>query len=561
MNSADLIKFTIDNLKQDSRFADIDMSETSTFYNLNILPFALLLKPVKDLNQNTLNGMQLSTMSDVQLDNYATNLFVKRKAQNYTMLEITIYFANPTSIVEPCIITISDEFRTSSNQVYKPVQNHIIDINTLPLVNGRRIVTIMTTSSSNYTIVLEGSIKTSTVSHISLESITNLSKSSVPPSLQTNDQFITAIQNSITFRGNSTPASIYTNITQNFPDVIDCLTVCYGDPEMQRDIAVAAKDWSGHFGGMTDILIRSSVIPTTFTIPGSPTVSNDGISFTLRRYKGYDWYATDIATPGSYQLMPWTQLDTTPLPILPMLFINWANTSIDGHTIALNSNTGQPDYIIEVLPDPIEKSYGKNYRFSQYENLRITIKTVEPVTSTANAKLSYYTLSNLSNIQNYISQYENRSACSNNLVRSFIPIEINKLVVVYKGSNFNQTTWKQNLADLINNYNSTDVFNFVDLFKTFPASVLISEVWKDNNNLPYDFNNDGEINSVVTPIPATGSYPTYAIMTQHNIDGSRPFYASTRQLYQLKTSNGLSATSRTCRYFILPENITFEQGV
>ena len=84
------------------------------------------------------------------------------------------------------------------------------------------------------------------------------------------------------------------------------------------------------------------------------------------------------------------------------------------------------------------------------------------------------------------------------------------------------------------------------------------EAWKGNNNLPCTFDGNGEIATIVNPAPTPGSYPTYATMIQHNIDGSKNYYASTRQLYQLKTSNGLSATSRTCRYFILPENIVFE---
>jgi hypothetical protein len=41
MNSQDIIKFSIDTLQADSRFADIDMSESSSFYNLVILPFSI----------------------------------------------------------------------------------------------------------------------------------------------------------------------------------------------------------------------------------------------------------------------------------------------------------------------------------------------------------------------------------------------------------------------------------------------------------------------------------------------------------------------------------------
>lgn len=570
MNSTDLVKFAVDTLSSDSRFKDIvDMSETSAFYNLNILPFSLLLKPVADLNTNTLNALELDNMTEAQMDSYAESLFITRRSQSYTTVPITLYFLDPGSVVEPCIITTSDEFKTSDNLIYKTIEDYVIDINKLPLVTivkdevsvQRRMITINTISYDNTDIIDIGTIKTCTIINTYLDFITNLTASSTPPSIQTNEQFKTAIQNAISIRNNSTPSSIYTNITQNFHDVVDCLPICYGDPEMQRDIAVAAKGWSGHFGGMTDILIRSSLIPSTFSISATAITGNKGVSFILRRFKGYDWYAKDNATPDSYQLMPWIKLDSETLPTLPMLFIDWNNTKIGDYTIATDS-LGRPDYTIDVLPDILEKSYGKNYRFSQYENLLITIKTKETVPSSVAVKLAYYTLSNISNIQDYIASYDNRATNCNNLIKSFIPIEINKLVVVYNPSiTFIEETWRQTLVDLINNNSSTRNYSFTDLFKTFPASVRIGEVWQDNNNLPYTFNSNGEINGIVNPVPSSGTYPTYAIMTQHNIDGSRKFYASTRQLYQLETSNGLSATSRTCRYFILPENIIFEKEV
>ena len=40
MNGSEFIQFAIDTLKADSNYADVDMSESSAFYNLVILPFS-----------------------------------------------------------------------------------------------------------------------------------------------------------------------------------------------------------------------------------------------------------------------------------------------------------------------------------------------------------------------------------------------------------------------------------------------------------------------------------------------------------------------------------------
>jgi hypothetical protein len=308
---------------------------------------------------------------------------------------------------------------------------------------------------------------------------------------------------------------------------------------------------------MTDIYIRTPLTPVTATI--SATDIGNGYKFKIQRYKGYDWSATDNASPNPLSLTPWILLQTNdPLPITPVVLIDWTGTSISNTTITLDTN-GYPKYSIKVLPDPLEKSYGKNYRYSPYENIEITIYTDLNPGGNQTVTLKYYTLSNIEEIQSFVNSSANRVLCANNLVKSFIPVEIKSLNITYDSRyTVNETQWKTTIANLINNWSLPEPIRLTTLLKDFPAPTRIDEIWYDSNanNLPYTT----DVNGIITGTNgSTGAYPCYATMLLENIDGSHQYYLSTRQLYPL-VSNGISTSYRTCRYFIDPTNISFIKG-
>jgi hypothetical protein len=561
MNGTDFIKFAIDTLKADPNYSDIDMSESSAFYNMVILPFTVLSKPIYDMNEANLSALKLESMTDTQMDDYASMFFVKRRTENLLTLEISIYLTNTATATEPLIVSTTDQFRTGSNQVFSPIQDYIFAYNVLPTVtvNGTiyKVATIVTSSANNYSQVAEGSIKTSSLLHPLIQFVTNTKSSSSPLTSETNTEFINTIQKAIAQRNNTTSDSLYTNLKLAFPQITDCLSIGHSDPEMQRDIAVAGKTWSGHFGGMTDIYIRTPLTPVTATI--SATDIGNGYKFKIQRYKGYDWSATDNASPNPLSLTPWILLQTNdPLPITPVVLIDWTGTSISNTTITLDTN-GYPKYSIKVLPDPLEKSYGKNYRYSPYENIEITIYTDLNPGGNQTVTLKYYTLSNIEEIQSFVNSSANRVLCANNLVKSFIPVEIKSLNITYDSRyTVNETQWKTTIANLINNWSLPEPIRLTTLLKDFPAPTRIDEIWYDSNanNLPYTT----DVNGIITGTNgSTGAYPCYATMLLENIDGSHQYYLSTRQLYPL-VSNGISTSYRTCRYFIDPTNISFIKG-
>ena len=356
MNGTDFLKTAAEILRENPLFKDQDLSETSVIYNTTLLPFALLTKPVADLNAYTLKSMKLDQMTDSQLDDFAAGYFVERRQTNVAVIDVTIYLKNEAAAIEPLIIYTTDEFRTASNEVFRPVTNYVFAYASLSLDETKTYRVANITVTGNALNVAENSIKTFTNSHPKIDHVTNLRPSSSPITRETNAELIKTIQRSIAERGNAKADSICTNLKNAFPYIVDVLPIGYGAQEMQRDIAVAAKSWSGHFGGNTDVYVRTTAAPATANIKGATKVAGVGYTFILRRYKGFDWNAIDTQAPQPNCLTPWLPLPTQDLPAAPVLYIDWAKTTVTNTSIKLGDN-GIPQYSIEVMPDPSEKSY------------------------------------------------------------------------------------------------------------------------------------------------------------------------------------------------------------
>lgn len=559
MNSTDLIKFSTDVLQADSNYANVDLSTSGAFYNLTILPFSVLTKPLRDLINSNMNALALGTMTSAQLDSWATNLFLTRRTNNLMTVAITIYLTNSTETIEPLMVYTTDTFTTNQNKIFYPIQDYIFIFSSLPVdsTGNYRYATIIASSTQDYTVTAANTIKSTSLTHPSLSYVTNAAASSTPIEAQTDTDFITSIQSAISARNNTTANAIYTNLEAAYTSITDILAIGYNDPEMQRDIAVAARDWSGHFGGMTDIYVRTPLTAVTATVTGTRNSTNNGYTFILRKYAGYDWDSIDDSSPTPLSLTPWIAVTSTnPLPSMPIVLFDWADTTITNTTITTATN-GLPNVLVEVMPDPELNAYGKNYRYSIYENLRITVYTNTAVNSSETIVLAYSTLSNIEDMQTYMNSSVARVLTSNNLVKSFLPVEIKDLTIVYDSSyTVDTTTWATTLADLINSWSSTQPIRLSTLLTDFVAPVRLDEVWSDTtSSLPYTFDSNGNI----TGTNVSTSFPSYITMSLNNIDGSFQYYISTRQIYPM-VKTGLSSTYRTCRYFVDSSNIHFVAG-
>ncbi len=138
MNFTDVINTMKAVLSADPRFVDMDMSESSVFYNTIILPNAILAKNTFDINESIKNNLQITNyenLSKEEMDLLAENFFVTRRSSQNTVLEIKLYFNNPAigGTVDLIQINTTDIFKTSSNQSFNPISNYIFTYSTLPI--------------------------------------------------------------------------------------------------------------------------------------------------------------------------------------------------------------------------------------------------------------------------------------------------------------------------------------------------------------------------------------------------------------------------------------------
>lgn len=379
MNGQDFVNFAINTLNADSqkRFADVDMSESSAFYNLVLLPFSILSKPVFDLHDSMVNSMSLDALSGSQLDDFGSMFFVSRPTKSYVTLQIQIYLPITSDSVEPLTVQTSDEFRTKQNVIFYPVQDYIFAYNALPnisLVDNAgnsttyKVATILTSSTIATSQVLANSITSTSLIYQLVPKVNNIFPSSLPLAAQTDSEYKTTIREALSLRNNVNPASIISNFSKAFP-FASFQPIGYGDPEMQRDIAVAGQYWSGHFGGMTDIYATAQLVPATYISVTTTGIDVDGhyVSFTMQAYKGFDWAGIDISEPSPNQLLPWTQIETSGIiPSLPVVLIDSIQLSDNGNNVdvLLDASGNQK---IKIIPQD------KNYRFSQYEILEVRV--------------------------------------------------------------------------------------------------------------------------------------------------------------------------------------------
>ena len=570
MNIKDVINFSRDILKNDERFKDIDTSENSAFYNIVLLPYAALMKPIFDLNDytaKTLSYNNVSELTETQLDNLGKSVFAPlRRTDSLTTVEVNIYLSIASGSIEPLVVNTTDVFRTNQNQTFNPIKDYLFIYDTLPIVNGKRVATIVVAANQSYGKISENSITSASTLHPQLSFITNNRPSSTPISKETNEEYFDTIQRSFTTRNNLNLESLATNFKLSYPNITDIFATGYGDPEMQRDIAIAGKAWSGHFGGKTDVFVKSAIYPTSFQCTATRTPSSDGYYFYVKRYKGFDWKGIDGTNPSPQALMPWTKITlsdlpgATDLPITPIILFDWTNTTIGSVEFAKRID-GEVNYTVEVLPDPVDKFYGKNFRYSPYEQLKITVKTTTALSSTLACSLAYFTVPEIESYQDNASAENQRVLCNDILFKSFVPVEVRELVISYDNKySVDEESWKTKIANQINSWNSNEPIRLVSLLKDFTAPVRVDEIWKDTPTgsiFPYDIDSTGQV--IGTNVVVSDDYPCYAKMLMNQIDGSINVYVSTRQIYPL-VKFGLSSTYRTCRYFIDRSNIKFIKG-
>ena len=570
MDASDVRQFFIASLQTDPSLADLDVSQDSNFDDVVTKPHVMFSKTLFDEIENYKNTISLSNrsaMTPTQLDAVASKFFVQRRTSSTLALEVTIYLnTNNNKILQ---VLTTDAFRTSDSISFNPVQNYVFLPSSLPsiIVNGQTLyVATVTVVSNNATRQINANEITSyTINHPSLSNVVNLRASTPPVLAETNDQLNVKINNSLFTRNIVNRPSIFNALTQAFPNqLVSVYSVGYGDVEMQRDIVPVGQAWSFHVGGMIDVFVRSSLKPVTITATAS-RISGNIYKIILKRYKGYDVEGVDSSEPHPGLLYGWEQVslpdldmpNISNLPELPLMYVDFVSGTFRVGTLgisALEQDTVTKEYKVEIVP-----LNSQNLRFSIYEQLEVRFYMTQDAGDNPVVILPYFTMDAIEDIQHYVQDPQVVFHCADTVIKSYIPIEIRDLTIKYdKSYSLDISTLTTLLCNVINNWNSPEHIRMTTLLSNVPVPARIGEIGDDFSLTPGLLDPDGYITvppSTLTPA-LQAKLPTYIEVIQHNIDGSVYHFVSTDQICSIEKPE-LSATRRTVKYFIQPENIHF----
>jgi hypothetical protein len=168
-------------------------------------------------------------------------------------------------------------------------------------------------------------------------------------------------------------------------------------------------------------------------------------------------------------------------------------------------------------------------------------------------------MDSLESIQQYVQNPQSIFHCADTVVKSFIPVEIRDFTIKYDNKySVDVTGLTILLANIINNWNSPEHIRLSTLLSNVPVPVRIGQVGDDFTVDAGLFGPDGYITVPPSQMNQNqyNKLPTYIEVVQHNIDNSIYHFVSTDQLCSIEIPK-LSATRRTVKYFIQPENIHF----
>ena len=567
MDATDVRQFFVAVLQTDPSLADLDVSPDSNFDDLTIKPHMLFSQAIFnyiETERNTRSLGNLADMTTAQLTAVAKSFGITPNTTSTLSLQITIYLNASNNKILTILPT--DSFRCSDGTVFNPIQTYVFIPNTLStiIVNGQTLYVAQITAISNNATaqIIANSITSYSINHPALVNVVNLSASPTPKLADTNAQIITKIQNGLFTRNLINRPAIFNALTQNFPNqIVGIYSIGYGDNEMQRDIVPASQAWSFHVGGMIDTYVRTVLQQMVYTTTATLVSSGNGqwiYRFNMARYSGYGNNIPTSITPNPSYLTGWELVTGSNIPVLPLVYVDYASHSF---SIGILDQTG-------IVVDPITQDYeidiqsmnSKNLRYSIYEQLQIAITlNAYPGSDTPTVTLPYFTMSSIEDVQKYVNEPETVFQLADNVIKSFIPIEIRDFTIKYdKNYTLDIPTLTTLLCNIINSWTSPQHIRMSTLLSNVPAPVRIGEIGSDLPVNPSLLSADSQI-TFVPSLQSSGiqsNLPTYVEVVQHNIDGSINHFVTTDQICSIEQPQ-LSATRRTVAYFIQPENIHF----
>ena len=279
--STDIETFILERLQDEFPNLDVN-SPGSTLRDVLVSPLVLLLEPLRVEINHLRQQLSLSdsdALTNAEMDALLGNWFTTRDIGAYSYAIVRVYFSSPRTVGTDSSIT----FTTGDGIAFVPTGPKTFVPSDMKRTGNLYYIDVsvrsmQATSEAN---VIKGAIKF--VNGLDgVVRVTNQAKASGGVTEETNEDFLTRAERSLSERSLNTKRGIETNIYNNFADIVSIDVVGFNEPDMQRDILQAE----------TETTIDESVGPMVYTTAQFRTLpvisAGDGTEFpfthTIRMY-------------------------------------------------------------------------------------------------------------------------------------------------------------------------------------------------------------------------------------------------------------------------------------
>ncbi len=249
--STDIPTFIRDRLVQE--FPELAADDAGMAEDILAKPFQLLFEPFKREIELVKLGASLSNagiMSEDETDALGANWFSERDAGDYSSGTVRLYYSQPTA----ARASTDKRVFTNDGRAYFPVQNYIISTRQMAFNRSGSFyffdITVRAESPGEEYNVERGEI-TGIEEMPGVVKVANLSAFITGDPRETNEEFVSRIENSLTERSLVTKRGVLARVPADFDGVRALQIVGAGDDGMNRDILTGTGQGFLHLAGQS----------------------------------------------------------------------------------------------------------------------------------------------------------------------------------------------------------------------------------------------------------------------------------------------------------------------
>ena len=235
-------------LREDDRFADIDLRDGSAFMSLVVDPLSVLLRPLDEDLAAVVQSQTLANyadMSDVEMDGYAENFLVSRIVGNRATTTVRLYFPQPT----PVSIIEGHSFFTASGLAFEATAPYTLteaamaerqqDAQGLYITDD---IPVQAAAAGAEYLVDVGAITEMSPPAPGLSRVENPARATGGSDRESNEALYNRLQHVISTRQVLNKAGTEFRLREQFPSLEEILLIGFGDEEMGRDRIFLSKE-------------------------------------------------------------------------------------------------------------------------------------------------------------------------------------------------------------------------------------------------------------------------------------------------------------------------------